>query len=222
MGSLNSILKITGDGSHTLFVPDLNEHYHSTYGAVQESRHVFIENGFGIMEKSPAGLLEIGFGTGLNAFLTAVESVRTGRTTYYTAIENHPLDEELTCKLNYPDIVTGGDRSLFDKIHRASWDNEERINEHFYLRKINTDLLSVNLTGEYDLVYFDAFSPDTQPELWSQKVIISIASVIIKGGLFVTYSARGGLKRNLLTAGFQVIHPAGPPGKRQITRAVKL
>ncbi|HUS86760.1 MAG TPA: tRNA (5-methylaminomethyl-2-thiouridine)(34)-methyltransferase MnmD [Bacteroidales bacterium] len=215
-------LKITGDGSHTLFVPDLNEHYHSTYGAVQESRHVFIENGFNITGKSPVRLLEVGFGTGLNAFMTAIESVKTCRTTYYNAIEKQPLAEKLTCKLNYPDIIADGDRSLFDMIHMAQWGSEERINEHFYISKTHADLLSIKLAGAYDLVYFDAFAPDKQPDLWSENVILSIASVTVKGGLFVTYSASGALKRNLQTAGFQVTHPDGPPGKRQITRAVKL
>jgi len=214
-------LVTTDDGSHTILADDIGEHYHSTFGAVQESRHVYIVNGFEVIERSPVKLLEVGFGTGLNALLTLVNCSSRRLRTYYTGIDNYRLDKELIERLNYPDIINQGDRFYFNRIHQARWNGEEEINKYFVIMKKEADLLKTELTGEYDIIYYDAFAPDFQPELWSENIILSVAGLLSKGGIFVTYSASGALRRHLRKAGLLVENPPGPPGKRQITRALK-
>ena len=221
---MNPELIITGDGSHTLFVPELNEHYHSTYGAIQESRHVFFEAGLKqiIINQPVVRILEVGFGTGLNAFLSLLEADRSGKTIHYTAIEPFPLEPAIIKLLNYPELLGASTASLFKMLHEVVWNREMQITDHFVLYKILHDLKNIELqSGFFDLVYFDAFGPEVQPELWTEEIFRKIFSSIKKKGILVTYSAKGSIRRALKNAGFTVEKLAGPPGKREITRAIK-
>lgn len=212
----------TADGSHTLYVPELNEHYHSVNGAVQESMTVFINNGFKFCEADPLYVLEIGFGTGLNTLLTAVESCKDSRKVFYSTLEKHPVAPDMINRLNYQAFSgdTGGE--IFNKIHSAEWDREQEICNNFILKKIYGDLTCDSLTGRFDLIFFDAFGPDKQPEMWTPVIFNKLTSVMVQGGIFVTYSAKGDVKRSLRANGCKVTLLPGPPGKRHMIRAVKL
>lgn len=211
----------TSDGSHTIYNPELNEHYHSTHGAVQESNFIFISAGFDWCTANPLNIFEVGFGTGLNALLTAKKSISGKRVVNYTSIEKYPLDEDILRSLNHYLFAGESGREIFGRIHSAIWDTIVAIYPTFNLRKITGDITDYPLSGDYDLIYFDAFGPDKQPEMWKPAVFSSISSVTKKGGVLVTYSAKGEVKRNLTACGFEVALLPGPPGKRQIIRAVK-
>jgi tRNA U34 5-methylaminomethyl-2-thiouridine-forming methyltransferase MnmC len=218
--------KITGDGSHTLYSPELGEHYHSVFGAITESRHVFIKAGFHFT-KSPSELveiLEIGFGTGLNALLTCIESEVTGCQVKYTTIELNPLEVDIYSFLNFNDLIDFQDsREIFQQLHQVPWNEGVQLTNFFYLHKINTSLLDYQPPKEaFDLVYFDAFGPNVQPEMWTREVFDKMAFGLKKQGLLVTYSAKGTVKRNLKEAGFLIEKLPGPAGKREILRAVKI
>ena len=212
---------ITGDGSNTLYVEELNEHYHSVHGAVGESDLVFIRNGFMSCLANPVRIFEVGFGTGLNAFLTAIRSDIEKRPVYYTAVEKHPLPPEITNSLNYPAVTGYRGKDLFRLIHTADWERDTKITEYFQLTKIRCDLTLKIPHGIYDLVYFDAFGPDKQPEMWSREIFSEISSITASGGILVTYSVKGSVKRILRDCGFKIILLPGPPGKREVLRAVK-
>jgi len=214
-------LVTTSDGSHTIFVPELNEHYHSIHGAVQESTFIFINNGFDICIADPLYIFEVGFGTGLNALLTAMKNRFCERKVFYSSIEKFPLDTETIRSLNYHHFVGKEGKDIFNSIHSSAWDTSVDILKNFNLRKIKGDLTDERLTGKYDLIFFDAFGPDKQPEMWTKEIFESIATVTNKNGILVTYSAKGEVKRNLKSCGFEVTLLPGPPGKRQIIRAVK-
>jgi tRNA U34 5-methylaminomethyl-2-thiouridine-forming methyltransferase MnmC len=203
-------------------VPELNEHYHSIHGAVQESNIIFIGAGFDRCQADPVNIFEAGFGTGLNTLLTAFKSSLGKREVNYTTIEKYPVGETVARSLNHHLYAGESGKELSDLIHTAPWDKWVSICKNFNLRKINGDISGYPLTGKYDLIYFDAFGPDKQPEMWTPEVFASIASVTVKGGALVTYSAKGEVKRNLKACGFEVTLLPGPPGKRQIIRAVKI
>ncbi len=211
----------TADGSHTLFVPELNEHYHSVHGAIQESDHIFIRNGLEFSRADPVYIFEVGFGTGLNALLTVLKSQELKRKIFYVSLEKYPLEQEIINKLNYPDFVGVAGKHLFELIHMAPWNGTTVISENFSIRKISGDLITVALEGKYDLIYFDAFGPDKQPEMWTSEMLGKIAEVTKRKGLLMTYSAKGEVRRNLTENGFKVTLLPGPPGKRHIIRAVK-
>jgi len=217
-------IEITNDGSHTLFVPELNEHYHSTFGAVQESRVVFIQSGLNFLDpaRSPLQILEVGFGTGLNAFLTCLECEKSSRQIHYTGVEKFPLSKGITDLLNYPDFIDHSMQPVFRLIHNAPWNLATSITGNFRLLKIDKDIRDIfpeNTT--YDLVYFDAFGPEVQPELWTEEIFQKIAFSMKNGGILVTYSVKGAVRRALKNSGFEVEKIPGPPGKREITRATK-
>ena len=212
----------TADGSHTLYVPELNEHYHSIHGAVQESNIIFISAGFDRCQADPLNIFEVGFGTGLNTLLTALKSASGKREVNYTTIEKYPVGETIVSSLNHHLFAGESGKELSDLIHSAPWDRWVSICKNFNLRKINGDISDYTLSGKYELIYFDAFGPDKQPEMWTPEVFASIAAVTEKGGALVTYSAKGEVKRNLKACGFEVTLLPGPPGKRQIIRAVKI
>jgi tRNA U34 5-methylaminomethyl-2-thiouridine-forming methyltransferase MnmC len=212
----------TADGSHTLFVPELNEHYHSINGAIQESMLVFIENGFMFCKADPVHILEIGFGTGLNVLLTAIESNSGNRKVFYNTLEKHPLPADIINRLNYSTFCGKTGKEIFKRVHEASWGLETEICKDFILKKTLSDLISDTIAGKFDLIYFDAFGPDKQPEIWTNEIFSKIASATAHGGTFVTYSAKGDVKRKLLANGFNVTLLPGPPGKRHMIRAVKL
>jgi tRNA U34 5-methylaminomethyl-2-thiouridine-forming methyltransferase MnmC len=214
-------LVLTSDGSHTLFVPELNEHYHSINGAVQESNHVFISSGYDHSKADPLRIFEVGFGTGLNALLTAFRSLTGKRKVIYTTIEKYPLKREVVDLLNYHSFAGSHGKKLFAALHAAPWDKTYVIHDNFNLRKINGDLITDKLTGVYDLIYFDAFGPDKQPDIWSYDVFKKIASITVEEGFLTTYSAKGEIKRILKGNGFIVELLPGPPGKRQMIRATR-
>jgi tRNA U34 5-methylaminomethyl-2-thiouridine-forming methyltransferase MnmC len=212
---------ITSDGSHTLYVPDIDEHYHSINGAIQESLHIFINNGFNAITTNPVNILEIGFGTGLNALLTAISAEKTKREVFYTAVEKYPLPETITDILNYETFLKDAQHGLFKQIHQAAWNCNHKISQHFTIRKVQADAVKNIPEGKYHIIYFDAFAPDKQPEMWTKEMFEKISSSTLKSGVFVTYSAKGEVKRNLKSCGFDVTILPGPPGKRHIIRGVK-
>ena len=217
---MNQIIN-TSDGSNTIFIPELNEHYHSIHGAVQESTFIFIKNGFEVCEADPLNIFEVGFGTGLNALLTAIISRAGTREVNYTSVEKYPLDEKIINSLNHHYFAGENGREIFHLIHSSLWNISVNICKNFNLKKIEMDFTNEPLSGKYDLIYFDAFGPDKQPEMWTKKMFAGIASVTNKNGILVTYSAKGEVKRNLKACGFDVTLLPGPPGKRQMIRAVK-
>lgn len=215
-------LVTTGDGSHTIYVPELDEHYHSVHGAVLESRTIFIEAGFRFSEADPIRIFEVGFGTGLNAMLSYFESRKTGKVVQYTTIEKYPLSKEMTGKLNYYNFAGGEAKEIFEIIHASEWNKEVIIDNNFSLTKIKGDFTIDIIPGSFNLIYFDAFGPDKQPEMWKKEMFEKISSLTEPGGIFVTYSAKGEVKRSLRSCGYNVTLLPGPPGKRQITRAIKI
>jgi tRNA U34 5-methylaminomethyl-2-thiouridine-forming methyltransferase MnmC len=212
----------TSDGSHTIYVPEIDEHYHSVHGAFQESTFIFIRNGFDFCEADPLSILEVGFGTGLNALLTAIRSRAGSREVNYTSIENHPVDKKIIFSLNYHEFVGENGKEIFHLIHTSPWNKSVNICRNFKLKKIEADFTKSRLSGKYDLIYFDAFGPDKQPEMWTKEMFTGISAVTNKNGILVTYSAKGEVKRSLKACGFDVTLLPGPPGKRQMIRAVKI
>ena len=212
---------ITSDGSHTLYVPEIDEHYHSINGAIQESLHIFIKNGFETIVADNVNILEIGFGTGLNALLTAISAEKNKREVFYTAIEKYPLPQTITDILNYETLLTGAQHGIFRQIHQAPWNCNHKITQCFTIRKIKADAVKNIPEGKYHIIYFDAFAPNKQPEMWTKEIFERISSFTLKSGVLVTYSAKGEVRRNLTSCGFNVSILPGPPGKRHIIRAVK-
>lgn len=220
---MHSIIKTTYDGSHTLFVPDLDEHYHSTHGAIQESMHVFINAGLNYFNNSKElTILEIGLGTGLNAFLTYIESKKKGTPINYTGIEAYPLTKEIIENLNYPEQLNEMDnKAVFKLLHECNWNKEVNITDSFLLTKLNVLLQDYKVKKQYDLIYFDAFGPGVQEEMWTREVFEKMYQSLAVGGILVTYCAKGEVKRTLKSVGFEVENIPGPPGKREMTRARK-
>ena len=212
-------IKISKDGSHTLFVPELNEHYHSTNGAVQESMHVFINAGLKQISTENINILEFGFGTGLNAFLTAIESI--GKTIRYHSMEKYPIEPGTIAQLNYGSLHEGKFKALFDKLHDSSWEKENKIDNRFYLKKQQCDFKTVELEQKYHLIYFDAFAPEIQPNLWTKEIFEKAYNSLLHGGVLTTYCAKGVVRRTMQEVGFKVERLPGPPGKREILRATK-
>ena len=214
-------LKITEDGSHTLFVNDLDEPYHSIHGALQESMHVFIEQGLQYVTGQSLRILEVGFGTGLNALLTLSESIRLKMDIYYHAVEKYPVTDSEYKLLNYEKCISPSPKGILNKIHSCSWGRPEKISDHFILLKEETDFRQMNPPPGINLIYFDAFSPDKQPKLWTNEVFGLIEGVTDTGAVLVTYSSRGTVRRTLNSCGFDVHKVPGPPGKREMIRAIK-
>lgn len=216
----------TSDGSHTLKLLGVDEQYHSLNGAMQESQHVFIQAGFNsvIENKNSVNILEVGLGTGLNALLTLKESTELQKQVYYDAIEAYPLEKEWLDRLNFPSLLKDDwYQEGFKLIHQATDDTFLTIREVFRIRCFNKKIQDVELMKEnYDLVYFDAFGPDTQPELWTVEVFDKVGEAMRSGAVLVTYSAKGAVRRAMKEAGFDVKKIPGPPGKREMTRAVKI
>ena len=218
-------IKKTGDGSRTLYVPALGESYHSHFGAVNESLHVFVKAGFNFIsgKRKHIRLLEIGLGTGLNALLTYFEAEKKNIKVRYTGLEPDPLDPILVSKLDYPGFIGySGAYSIFDLIHAAKWEILTPISDKFDLVKSCSELENFFPGRQrFDLVYFDAFSPSVQPELWTLAVFEKISKASDPGCTLVTYSSKGQVRRNMERAGFKVERLPGPEGKREMLRAVK-
>jgi tRNA U34 5-methylaminomethyl-2-thiouridine-forming methyltransferase MnmC len=216
---------VTGDGSDTLFVPELNEQYHSLYGAIAESEHVFIRNGYHyFLEKEGLTILEIGFGTGLNCLLTALQATKNMNFTRYFALEKYPLPGDIIQKLNYSGLTGNEGRKIFEAIHSSQWGVKEKINHWFELVKIRDDFVTSTLSdiSECNLIYFDAFAPEKQPEMWNIELFSKLFNKMGNGSVLVTYCAKGSVRRNLAVTGFKVERLPGPKGKREMLRGLKI
>lgn len=213
----------TADGSYTLYVPEMDEHYHSVKGALTESEHIFIRMGLNHSPAASPRVLEIGFGTGLNAFLTLMEAERTGRKVHYTTIERYPVGMETLRQLCYPETICPERETDFYALHSAPWNTDSRQTDCFTLHKVEADFTRLTWDdGSFDVVYFDAFAPEKQPEMWSQQLFDNLFHSLSTGGILVTYCAKGVVRRMLQAAGFMVERLPGPPGgKREILRATK-
>lgn len=222
-------LILTDDGSHSLYREDLKEGYHSHHGAVQESRHVFIKHGFTAWAENNPGrepaILELGLGTGLNALLTWEAALAHGNRVRYSGVEAHPVPEEIWSQLNYPQFTTNLPEAAhaLAEIHRTPWDEGYfTLGSLFQLEKRKSKIEATTLTeGFFDLVYFDAFAPNKQGELWEPAVLEKMASLLRTGGFLTTYCAKGQFKRDLKAAGFTVETLPGAPGKAEMVRGVR-
>ena len=213
-------VEITADGSATIYVPHLDEHYHSVKGALTESLHIFRNCAFLYHSPSsqPLRVLEIGFGTGLNAVVTAMATTK-GRKAHYISLELYPVEAQLIEKLNYGEMV---DNDLLMALHQAQWNAPQVISPTFTLEKLQCDFTQCSLPTDIDVVYFDAFAPEKQPEMWDESLFKRIYDAMSNGGILTTYCAKGEIRRRLQRVGFIVERLAGPPGgKREILRATK-
>lgn len=212
---------LTGDGSSTLYTARFDEHYHSVHGAIQESQHVFIEAGLRplLHRPGPIRIFEMGFGTGLNALLTALVAARPA--IIYTSIEAYPLDAPQWSSLNYGTQLGGDAAQWLQRLHAATWDQAVDMGTAFTLHKQVCTWEAFHPTEAIDLIYYDAFAPGTQPELWTLAVMERCYEMMAPGGVWVSYCAKGDVRRALTAAGFTVERLPGPPGKRQMLRATK-
>ena len=242
---MKRVIEKTDDGSATLFVPELNEHYHSTKGARTESQHIFIDMGLKASPAATPRVLEIGFGTGLNAWLTLEEAERSRRNIHYIGLELYPLDWQTVEQLGYissdeqltihrkqtttDEQFTPNEEKqqsaieLFKQLHTSPWGKDVQLTPHFTLQKVETDVNKWRVENSpFNLVYFDAFAPEKQPEMWSQELFNRLYVLLDRDGILTTYCAKGVVRRMLQTAGFTVERLPGPPGgKREILRARK-
>lgn len=214
----------TADGSTTIFLPQWNEHYHSKHGAIQEAYHVFINMGLkfcmGLNKK--ISILEIGFGTGLNALITYFEAQNKSLYIDYTAVEAYPVSQEEIKSLNYPSNLPEENASLvFDLLHQVPWGRKEEISSFFNLHKKQLFFSEIEAEKDYALIYFDAFGPRVQPELWTEEIFSKMYNALKDNGVLVTYSAKGSVRRAMEAVGFKVERLPGPPGKREMLRGLK-
>ncbi|MFM1877013.1 MAG: hypothetical protein RL266_2750 [Bacteroidota bacterium] len=215
---LEFVLITTSDGSQTILNERLGSTYHSRHGALTESNHVFIDNGLRrIIQngKTNVSILEMGLGTGLNALITSKIALESGIRISYHGLELFPVPKEIWAEYALPSALCI-DRPIFESIHGAFWNESVYLNDGFQLTKHHTSLLEFESDLKFDLVYFDAFEPETQPELWTQHVFEKLFSMMDTGGILTTYCCKGQVRRNMLAAGFMVEKVPGPPGKREM------
>lgn len=216
----------TADGSTTLYIPQWDEHYHSVHGAVQESNHVFIHAGLlfyleSNANKSPIHILEIGLGTGLNALLTAKIAAEKKCSIHYTALEAYPLSDAEINLLDFSSAAGISDDTILKNIHASVWEQEEKINDCMQLCKHAKKLEDWQPSQSYDIIYFDAFAPSVQPELWNDAIFQKLFEASCSGTVLITYCVKGAVRRAMQAAGWQVKKIPGPPGKREMTRAIR-
>ena len=216
---------LTGDGSHSLLNEEMDETYHSRHGAIQESEYVFIDKGLNFLKARDnpdlISILEVGFGTGLNAWLSLQWAVEHKIQIRYHTLESFPLQEEIWKSLNYYSDPEGAEQ--FRKLHAAPWQVWSELNTTFMVYKENISLQSVSLIpSNFDLIYFDAFAPNKQPEMWKMPVLEKVVMAMKINSIFVTYCAKGQLKRDLKSLGLEIESLPGPPGKREMVRAIKI
>lgn len=219
--SVKPEIELTADGSHTLFVPELDEHYHSINGAIQESEHIYINVGLHCCTQKEIYIFEVGFGTGLNAFLTLLDAQNSEKVIHYISIEKYPLSDSITSKLNYGQK----DQDLFNILHQSLWNQEIEIIPNFFLTKIEADFTSFDfdrIKYPIDVIYFDAFAPQKQSDMWSLSLFSKLYGISNNDAILVTYCAKGIVRRMLQEVGYTVERLPGPPGKREILRARKL
>lgn len=217
----------TQDGSHSLYVPDLNETYHSFHGAIQESQHVFIRMGLhyylDLHRANKVKILEMGFGTGLNALLSYKDLTRKKLKVWYDTIEPYPIDESIWSKLNYVEQLEMQEEiGVYEQMHSCNWETKTELSEGYLFTKYKNLLEEIELqSNHYDIVYFDAFAPSKQPDLWKPEQLEKVVESLKEGGVFVTYCAQGQFKRDIKETGLTIETLAGPPGKKEMVRGVK-
>ena len=215
----------TGDGSKTIHIPEWNEQYHSKHGALNEALHVFINSGLRYIFESnkykAINVLEIGFGTGLNAFLTAIEAQKFDVKVNYVGVEAYPVLDDEVSLLNYVEQVDNTKNSLFNKLHEVPWETEHQISSNFNLTKRKQFFADIKEKNRFHLIYYDAFGARVQPELWTKEMFQIMYDALLPNGVLVTYAAIGQVKRDMKEIGFTVERLAGPPGKRHMLRALK-
>ena len=216
---------ITSDGSTTIHLPDWDEQYHSKHGAIQEAYHVFIKSGLDkILENNTnkVSILEIGFGTGLNAFITFLEGDKKNIKIDYVGMEAYPVLADEIEKLNYvSELKSAAYQAVFDAMHETSWEEKQTISEAFQLTKKKQFFADITDENAFNLIYFDAFGAKNQPELWTEEIFQKMYNALKADGILVTYSAKGSVRRAMQTVGFLVERLDGPPGKREMFRARK-
>lgn len=222
---MSNQLFLTQDGSHSIFSEQFGVSYHSKYGAIQETQHVFIDAGLrpkALVQKEIA-ILDIGFGTGLNAFMTLLESIKSDLHISYIAYEAFPISKEQVDLLNYPQLLKDpASATHFSLLHDQEWDRVLQLHDNFTFTKHLASFQEIDFKETFDLIYFDAFAPSAQPELWETALLKKMYKALKTNGILVTYCAKGQVKRNLKEVGFKVEKLKGPPGKREMTRAVKI
>lgn len=220
---MTPVLIETADNSHSLYLPEMDETYHSQNGAIEEALHVYVQAGLEVVmqHKTSINLFEFGFGTGLNALLSLLKAEEKNIRLTYETVEKYPLQPALYNLLNYGKL--SGGKVFFNKLHEAHWDEIESISPHFTLHKMQGDVSNLILPiSHYDLVYYDAFGPSKQAEVWEMPILENICKSLNKGGVLVTYSSQGKFRRNLRNLGFEIEKIPGPKGKREMTRATKI
>ena len=213
---------ITNDGSTTIRIPEWDENYHSTHGAIQEAKHVFIKNGLNLFQKQDSiSILEIGFGTGLNAFITFLETLNKEKVNY-VGVEAYPISEEEIAQMNYvSELQATQYQEIFDKMHTSDWESKQIITDNFILTKRKQFFQDIDDKEQYDLIYFDAFGFPLQPELWSEVIFKKMYDALLPKGTLVTYACRSSIKNAMLSVGFSIEKLPGAPGKREMLRATK-
>ena len=212
----------TADGSTSIHLPEWNESYHSKHGAIQEAQHVFIKNGLDLFQNQTISILEIGFGTGLNAFITLLESPKRQLTVDYTGVEAYPVLAEEWQHMNYvAELHADAQAPIFDQMHSCSWEQLIPLSPTFSLCKRQQRIQDIADEAQFNLIYFDAFGYRVQPELWSDAIFRKMYASLKANGVLVTYAATGAVRRSMLAAGFSVEKLEGPPGKREMLRATK-
>ena len=213
---------IIDDGSTTIRIPDWDENYPSTHGAIQEAKHVFIKNGLDIFKNQDSiSILEIGFGTGLNAFVTVLETLNKEKVNY-VGVEAYPISTEEIAQMNYvTELQATQYQAVFDKMHSCDWESQQNITDNFILTKRKQFFQDIADKEQYDLIYFDAFGFPLQPELWSEAIFKKMYDALLPKGTLVTYACRSSIKNAMLTVGFSIEKLPGAPGKREMLRATK-
>lgn len=212
----------TQDGSTTIHLEEWNESYHSKHGAIQEAKHVFIKNGLSLFKNKTISILEIGFGTGLNAFISFLESQTFGQNIDYVGVEAYPVVAEEILSMNYVDELNAQSQlEVFEKMHKSNWNEKVVLSDFFSLTKRQQFFQNIEDVAQFDLIYFDAFGYRVQPELWSTEIFRKMYNALKDNGVLVTYAARGVVKRSMIEVGFRVEKLEGPPGKREMFRAFK-
>jgi tRNA U34 5-methylaminomethyl-2-thiouridine-forming methyltransferase MnmC len=215
-------IRQTLDGSTTIHLKEWNECYHSKHGAIQEAKHVFIKNGLALFQNKEVSILEIGFGTGLNAFITYLDSKELGQTIDYVGAEAYPVSADEVLSMNYVEELGANEsKAIFEKMHTSNWEEKITFSEAFTLTKRKQFFEEIDDVEKFDLIYFDAFGYRVQPELWSTAIFDRMYKALKPNGILVTYAARGVVKRSMIEVGFTVEKLAGPPGKREMFRARK-
>lgn len=212
----------TQDGSTTIHLEEWNESYHSKHGAIQEAKHVFIKNGLSLFKNKTISILEIGFGTGLNAFISFLESQTFEQNIDYVGVEAYPVVAEEILSMNYVDELNAQSQlEVFEKMHKSNWNEKVVLSDFFSLTKRQQFFQNIEDVAQFDLIYFDAFGYRVQPELWSTEIFRKMYNALKDNGVLVTYAARGVVKRSMIEVGFRVEKLEGPPGKREMFRAFK-